>query len=193
MRHAFASAHTDQLDKPFKVVKKRAQPPPREAPGSFGGRGGGYGRFGRGFGGGGSSGGASAGGNKPSGASAASGGGGVAGKNVNASKQGGEEGDDGVDEADEPDEGPSTQQQGGAAGGDAPTSRLYGEWQTDPFRPVAEGGKVPKNSRGNVECPPFAAELPLGTVHLQFQGLGPICRCAGYEMPALFQLCNELI
>ncbi|KAK9823314.1 hypothetical protein WJX72_001861 [[Myrmecia] bisecta] len=56
-------------------------------------------------------------------------------------------------------------------------TRLYGEWQTSEWRaPVATGGVVPKNEHGNVLCPPFAAALPEGTVHLRMPRLGFVCR-----------------
>ena len=42
---------------------------------------------------------------------------------------------------------------------------LYGLWQTKPWAPpAAAGARVPRNERGNVEAPPFAAALPVGTV-----------------------------
>lgn len=44
---------------------------------------------------------------------------------------------------------------------------LYGPWQTRPWAPPAAcDGIVPRNERGNVEVPPFAAALPEGTVHI---------------------------
>ena len=40
-------------------------------------------------------------------------------------------------------------------------TRLYGEWQTQPWKaPKAKDGVVPKNERGTVHCPPLAAALP---------------------------------
>ena len=40
-------------------------------------------------------------------------------------------------------------------------TRLYGRWQTRAWAaPVATGGIVPKNERGNVHVPPFAPALP---------------------------------
>ncbi|EFJ49372.1 hypothetical protein VOLCADRAFT_89729 [Volvox carteri f. nagariensis] len=71
----------------------------------------------------------------------------------------------------------------GAADGGGPTINLYGRWQTDPWvPPVAEGGIVPKNERGNVECPPLVPELPRGTVHITLgPGLGALCRTLGLD------------
>ena len=57
------------------------------------------------------------------------------------------------------------------------TSAYYGLWQTKSWKPPpAVGGIVPKNERGNVEVPPFASELPEGTVHIQLPGISAICR-----------------
>eukprot|EP00798_Chlamydomonas_sp_ICE-L_P030864 gene30864-35908_t len=125
----------DQVDKPFKVVKKRAQPPPRDN------------------------------GGRPSFGYQA------------RLKQGQAKEDLHADDGDEDmiGDGPIPE------AGEGPTSSLYGMWQTDRYRAVAENGKVPKNSRGNVECPPFTNELPVGTVHLQYNGLGPICRSMGID------------
>lgn len=54
---------------------------------------------------------------------------------------------------------------GGSEGSDGTHTSLYGIWQTKPWvPPAAAGGKVPRNERGNVEVPPFAAALPTGTV-----------------------------
>ncbi|KXZ44021.1 hypothetical protein GPECTOR_75g745 [Gonium pectorale] len=72
----------------------------------------------------------------------------------------------------------------GALGpGAGPTINLYGRWQTDPWvPPAAADGIVPKNERGNVECPPLAPSLPLGTVHLTTgPGLGGLCRSLGVD------------
>ena len=45
-------------------------------------------------------------------------------------------------------------------------TKLYGQWQTRPWAaPVAAGGLVPKNERGNVHAPPFAAALPVVGQH----------------------------
>ncbi|KAK9840463.1 hypothetical protein WJX74_010195 [Apatococcus lobatus] len=64
-------------------------------------------------------------------------------------------------------------------------TKLYGQWQTRPWAaPVAAGGLVPKNERGNVHAPPFAAALPVGTVHLQMPRLGPVCRRLGVDYAA---------
>jgi xeroderma pigmentosum group C-complementing protein len=41
--------------------------------------------------------------------------------------------------------------------------------------------QVPKNERGNVECPPLALALPGGTVHLQMPGLVPVCRALAID------------
>lgn len=58
-----------------------------------------------------------------------------------------------------------------------PITKLYGFWQTEAWEaPVAVDGIVPKNERGNVEVPPLAQALPVGTVHVNFPGLGAICR-----------------
>lgn len=66
---------------------------------------------------------------------------------------------------------------GGAAAAGAAVTLLYGFWQTDPWQPPkAEGGVVPKNERGNVECPPFAKALPQGTVHVALPGAAAVCR-----------------
>jgi hypothetical protein len=46
--------------------------------------------------------------------------------------------------------------------------------------------QVPKNERGNVECPPLAKQLPGGTVHLQLAGVGHVCRALAVDFaPAL--------
>lgn len=67
------------------------------------------------------------------------------------------------------------------------TINLYGRWQTIPWvPPVAEGGVVPKNERGNVECPPLASSLPFGTVHIALPNVAPVCRSLGIDFaPAL--------
>jgi hypothetical protein len=51
---------------------------------------------------------------------------------------------------------------------DAEVTRLYGDWQTEEWiPPKAENGKVPKNERGNVLCPPLAYALPrVGRSHM---------------------------
>ncbi|GLI64108.1 hypothetical protein VaNZ11_007283 [Volvox africanus] len=69
----------------------------------------------------------------------------------------------------------------GTEGG--PTINLYGRWQTDEWiPPVAERGIVPKNERGNVECPPLVPALPSGTVHITLgPGLGGVCRTLGID------------
>ena len=44
---------------------------------------------------------------------------------------------------------------------DAMVTKMYGSWQTQAWEArTAVGRVVPKNDRGNVHCPPFAAELP---------------------------------
>ncbi|GIL94232.1 hypothetical protein Vretimale_488 [Volvox reticuliferus] len=70
-----------------------------------------------------------------------------------------------------------------AAAEERPTINLYGRWQTDEWTPpVAEGGVVPKNERGNVECPPLVPALPRGTVHITLgPGLGGVCRTLGID------------
>lgn len=40
--------------------------------------------------------------------------------------------------------------------------QLYGLWQTEEFVRQAVAGKVPRNERGNVEVPPLAKTMPLG-------------------------------
>lgn len=66
-------------------------------------------------------------------------------------------------------------------------SCFYGYWQTEEWTPpAAKDGKVPKNERGNVEVPPFAAALPIGTVHIQLPNVLSICRKLGIDFaPAL--------
>jgi len=52
---------------------------------------------------------------------------------------------------------------GGEEGEDDPSqqTRLYGRWQTRRWEaPVAVDGIVPKNERGNVQCPPLTMSLP---------------------------------
>ncbi|CAG9465187.1 unnamed protein product [Pedinophyceae sp. YPF-701] len=44
---------------------------------------------------------------------------------------------------------------------------VYGEWQTRAWVPApVVDGRVPRNDRGNVECPPLVPLLPAGTTHL---------------------------
>lgn len=64
---------------------------------------------------------------------------------------------------------------------------LYGVWQTDPWTaPRAEGGRVPRNERGNVECPPLVAALPGGTVHLVLPAAAAVARTLEIDVaPAL--------
>ena len=60
---------------------------------------------------------------------------------------------------------------------DQAMSRYYAEWQTEPWcPPAAKDGKVPKNDRGNVEVPPFAFQLPPGTVHVDLQHAAKVCK-----------------
>ncbi|KAI8108137.1 hypothetical protein M9434_006167 [Picochlorum sp. BPE23] len=72
-------------------------------------------------------------------------------------------------------------------GGGQLMSSYYAEWQTIPWSPPpAVDGKVPKNERGNIEAPPFATELPKGTVHVQLPQIAKICKKIGIEFaPAL--------
>lgn len=72
-------------------------------------------------------------------------------------------------------------------GGSQLMSGYYAEWQTVPWTPPpAADGKVPKNDRGNIEAPPFAAELPKGTVHVQLPQIAKICKKIGIDFaPAL--------
>eukprot|EP00752_Nemacystus_decipiens_P004132 g3781.t1 len=68
------------------------------------------------------------------------------------------------------------------------TSKLYGEWQTEPWVPKpAVGGKVPKNEYGNVEffdCSP--AFLPPGTEHVRGDQIGRVAAKLGVDYaPAL--------
>lgn len=83
-----------------------------------------------------------------------------------------------ADDDEDPDGAPSpSAATAGAEGGGEPVSKLYGFWQTAPWEaPVAVGGMVPKNDRGNVEVPPLTQSLPIGTVHINFPALAPICR-----------------
>ena len=59
---------------------------------------------------------------------------------------------------------------------DTEVTKLYGDWQTEEWiPPKAENGKVPKNERGNVLCPPLAYALPrVGGSHLMQSVLGDI-------------------
>ncbi|CAM9525617.1 unnamed protein product [Ectocarpus fasciculatus] len=68
------------------------------------------------------------------------------------------------------------------------TSKLYGDWQTEPWAPeAAVDGKVPKNEYGNVEffdCSP--AFLPPGTAHLRGDQIGRLAAKLGVDYaPAL--------
>ncbi|CBN74451.1 conserved unknown protein [Ectocarpus siliculosus] len=68
------------------------------------------------------------------------------------------------------------------------TSKLYGDWQTEPWAPeAAVDGKVPKNDYGNVEffdCSP--AFLPTGTAHLRGEQIGRLAAKLGVDYaPAL--------
>lgn len=58
-----------------------------------------------------------------------------------------------------------------------PMSRYYAEWQTESWcPPAAVDGKVPKNDRGNVEIPPFAFQMPHGTVHVDLPNAAKVCK-----------------
>lgn len=53
--------------------------------------------------------------------------------------------------------------QAAAAASEAGMNRMYGVWQTRPWAPpAARGGQVPKNERGQVDCPPYSLALPEG-------------------------------
>lgn len=182
----------EELARPFKVVKKRKQPP---APGS---RGGGppafYGRRGFGpvrYGAAPSFAPKSAATAAGSGATAATAAAGGAANPVAVSSSCGDAGGEGAgEEEDDIDE----QEGGGEGEGEAgPTSNLYGRWQADSYIARAENGKVPKNARGNIEVPPFASALPIGCVHLQYPGLGGICRLV---LPGTWQgavVCHHVV
>eukprot|EP00955_Chlamydomonas_euryale_P072058 361277-Chlamydomonas_euryale.AAC.3 len=135
-RHAVQNTlrHADELEKPYKLVKKRAAAKPPGASQRFGAR--------------------------------------------RASVSG--RGDDSNEDADEP---ASSEQLDGssAAAGSAPSmNKLYGRWQTEPWRrPVALNGVVPKNARGNVECPPL---LKVTSQHA-------VCALC-WETPAQLALCS---
>ncbi|GAX72825.1 hypothetical protein CEUSTIGMA_g280.t1 [Chlamydomonas eustigma] len=91
------------------------------------------------------------------------------------------------EEMEEDDEG-TLEDTAGEEGLSGPTIDLFGDWQTEPWkRPAATDGIVPKNERGNVECPPLLPALPHGTVHLsQYPGIGGVCRSLGIDFaPAL--------
>jgi hypothetical protein len=76
-------------------------------------------------------------------------------------------------------EGAAAEEGAGGQGTEGEMNWLYGKWQCDPYIAKAEGGRVPKNDRGNVEVPPFAPALPVGCVHLIYPGLAAICRLVG--------------
>lgn len=60
--------------------------------------------------------------------------------------------------------------------------KLYGIWQTDKWQaPVAMNGIVPKNDYGNVEVPPLCGSVPIGTVHLNYPYLIPVCKKLGID------------
>ncbi|CAM9124322.1 unnamed protein product [Scytosiphon promiscuus] len=68
------------------------------------------------------------------------------------------------------------------------TSKLYGDWQTEPWVPeAAANGKVPKNEYGNVEffdCSP--AFLPPGTAHVRGDQISRVASQLGVDYaPAL--------
>jgi len=58
---------------------------------------------------------------------------------------------------------------------------LFGEWQTEPWqRPSAEGGRVPRNVFGNVEC--WTPEhVPLGCVHLRHDRAVAVAKSLGVD------------
>ena len=59
---------------------------------------------------------------------------------------------------------------------------VFGDWQTQPWKPAAvEGGRVPRNKYGNIECPPFVPGLPEGTVHLKLPRIAQVCRDLGVD------------
>ncbi|KFM24497.1 DNA repair protein complementing XP-C cells-like protein [Auxenochlorella protothecoides] len=62
-----------------------------------------------------------------------------------------------------------------------------GEWQTRVAVPLAaRNGKVPRNAMGNVEVPPLAHALPLGTVHLDLPSVFAVCQALRVDAaPAL--------
>jgi xeroderma pigmentosum group C-complementing protein len=64
---------------------------------------------------------------------------------------------------------------------------MFGEWQTEEWTPpAAQNGRVPRNEHGNVEVPPFAKALPVGTVHLRMAGVVAVVRQLGIDFaPAL--------
>jgi xeroderma pigmentosum group C-complementing protein len=76
---------------------------------------------------------------------------------------------------------------GASGSGGPPEVKLYGYWQTQPWAPpVAQGGIVPKNDRGNVEVPPLVKALPGGTVHLALPLVWQSCKKLGVDYaPAL--------
>ncbi|KAL6778143.1 hypothetical protein ACKKBG_A17090 [Auxenochlorella protothecoides x Auxenochlorella symbiontica] len=69
----------------------------------------------------------------------------------------------------------------------APLVHYYGEWQTRVAVPLAaRNGKVPRNAMGNVEVPPLAHALPLGTVHLDLPSVFAVCQALRVDAaPAL--------
>eukprot|EP00250_Pteridium_aquilinum_P013717 c21528_g1_i1 orf=98-3352(+) len=59
---------------------------------------------------------------------------------------------------------------------EAPTTALFGKWQTEPWHPPpAVGGIVPKNERGNVELWSEKC-LPPGTVHISLPRILPVAK-----------------
>lgn len=59
-----------------------------------------------------------------------------------------------------------------------PETHLYGLWQTQGWQaPVATDGVVPKNERGNVQVPPFAAALPEVRLLLLQKAVMSTCTC----------------
>lgn len=82
---------------------------------------------------------------------------------------------------DDDEDGEMFKPKGAAAPSEMGMNRIYGVWQTRPWAaPAARGGQVPKNERGQVDCPPFSLALPEGaprsiarTLALEFLGLWP--------------------
>lgn len=69
---------------------------------------------------------------------------------------------------------------------DLPPLEVFGEWQTDPYKPpVIVDGKIPRNRFGNVEL--FHPDmLPIGGVHLKLPGLNRIAQELGVDcVPAV--------
>jgi len=62
------------------------------------------------------------------------------------------------------------------------TSRLYGEWQTEPYIPPSVGadGKVPRNEKGNWELW-TAKHLPKGAIHMNLPGVNGVATALGID------------